>query len=337
MKMKRIFYLLVFAMLALLITACSTPFTASSNNDAQKLELFKGTKALTLSFMKNLPPYVVYSPEPGSSSPFRAGVQVENVGSDDINTGFIILSVEDGYVKINRWDTEYDVTQIGAVGQRAVFKLPGRTQFNPVGGKELFVIDLEALYIGDQATKHTSPITFTACYDYTTKFSDEVCINTDIYDLKPTEKVCEVRDFSVSGGQGAPVEVVRVEQDMMASENSATPHFVIYITNSGGGEVIDKTKTADACSAAPVSYDDFNVVDIEEVRVSSYSTLNGQMECNPMKIKLRDGSGKTRCSIKSGLLSSSEAQSFVTPFYVQLGYGYTQSISTEVSIENILA
>lgn len=321
------------AAVLLLLSACN--FTGQ--RDTRLFEQFKGTQALTFNFIKGLPPDEVYAPVEGQKTPFRAAVEIQNQGSQDIKSGYFVLSVEKNYMEISKWETESGTTPVGAGGERLLFSIEGKSQSNPVGGRDLLSVNLVALPLDKQSTQHKSLISLTSCYDYITELSKDVCIDTDIYNLRSDEKPCVASDIGVSGGQGAPVEVTKIEQKMLPSENSVMPQFIITVRNSGSGEVVDKDKIDEACSASPLDYDDVDVIDVEEVKFSRFSTTNGQIECVPAKIKLKSAEGKLRCTLKPGILSSSEAESYTTPLYIKLAYGYTQSLSKEITVKNILA
>ena len=41
-----------------------------------------------------------------------------------------------------------------------------------------------------------------------------VCIDPDPYSVVQEQKVCNIGDVSVSGGQGAPIAVTRIEEEV---------------------------------------------------------------------------------------------------------------------------
>jgi hypothetical protein len=311
--------------------------TGLGNNNKNYLDTFTGTEGVFMSFMPGMPAEEMYAPEPGKTFPFKAGINVENRGSKDIKAGFLVLSAEKDYMRISDWDTETEVTSIGAAGERAVFSIKGRSSENPLAMNELFTVNLEALEIDKQSTSHTSSLTVTSCYDYETELSKDVCINPDVYGVNPSQNVCTVGDVSVSGGQGAPVEVSLIESKMIAAKDSITPQFIIHIRNSGGGSVIDKDKISDACSSAPLGYDSYDIVDIDEIKFSGFSTKSGNIDCYPKRIKMKEGEGTVRCTLGEGLLNANTVSSYTTSLYIKLSYGYTQSISKQVLLKNIMS
>ncbi|MCX6707528.1 MAG: hypothetical protein NT001_05315, partial [Candidatus Woesearchaeota archaeon] len=254
---------------------------------------------------------------PGKTTPFQAGIEISNKGAKDIKGGFLVLSVEKDYLKISSWNVESKVTQIGAAGERMLFSINGMTSVNPVALTDLYTANLEALPIDTQTTHHVSAITLTSCYDYETELSRDVCINTDVYNVNPNEKVCTVSDIDISGGQGAPVEVIKIEEKMMLAEGSAVPQFIIHVRNAATGSVVDKAKISEACSSSPLGYENYDLIDIDEVKFSGYSSSIGSIECSPKRIKLKDGEGTARCSLKQGLLNTINTISYTTPLYIK--------------------
>ncbi|MBD3313429.1 hypothetical protein GF345_03220 [Candidatus Woesearchaeota archaeon] len=298
---------------------------------------FRGTTALTMSFIKGLPPDEVYSPLEGELMPFQAAIEMHNQGAHDIEGGFLVFAVDEPFLRITGWDRESEVTPIGASGERIRFSLQGRSDIDPFGQNDLITVNLLPLSIGEQRVQHRSSIVATVCYPYRTELSRDVCIDTDIYGIRPTEKTCEAQDVSVSGGQGAPVEVTLIEVKMLPGENYVSPQFIIHVKNSGGGQVIDPDAVSDACSSLPLTFDNVDVIDIDEVSFSRFSSRRGQIECFPETIKLRNGQGNTRCQLRPGLMDAENIINYRTPLYIELSYGYYHTLSKEIVIRNILA
>lgn len=331
MAKPAIVMIIVIIMITMLFSGCSM-FSGKNQN---YLDVFTGTEGLSMNFVKGMPPDEVYAPEPGKTMPFQAGIELANKGSKDIKGGFLVLSVEKDYLKISSWDIESEATQIGAAGERMLFSIDGRTSINPIPLTRIYTANLEALPIDKQTTHHVSAITLTSCYSYETELSKDVCINTDVYNTKPNEKVCTVGDISVSGGQGAPVEVTKIEEKMVLAGGSAVPQFIIHVRNAGTGSVVDKGKISEACSSSSLGYENYDTIDVDEVKFSGYSSKTGGIECSSNKIKMKNSEGTARCSLKQGNLDTANTMTYTTPLYIKLSYGYTQSISKEVDIKNL--
>ena len=328
--------ILIISSILMLFSGCSIP-GFGSGGDEKRLTEFAGTQGLSMGFMDGLPPPEVYAPEQGSRTPFKAGLNIRNLGAYDINAGYLVLGLERDYMVSKGWESDSKSIQIGAAGEKVLFSLDGRSQTNPAGDEALLISNLEALPLDPQSTKHRTSISATACYEYSTEFYDEVCIDTDIYGTSPTEKTCQVQDLNPSGGQGAPVEITKVEEKIQVSGGYVKPQFIIHVRNSGQGQVLDKGMAKEACSSAALGYEHMNTVDVEEVRFSRFKKTQGDIECYPETIRIEGGAGKTRCTLKSGLLSSSDTSTFSTPLYIDIGYDYTFTISKELTIKNMMA
>ncbi|MCX8147330.1 MAG: hypothetical protein N3D84_02590 [Candidatus Woesearchaeota archaeon] len=293
-----------------------------------------GLQSFSLTFLPGMPPDEIYAPEKDIKSPFQIGLSISNNGAYDIKEGFLALAFERDYVRIKRWNVESNVTPIGASGERTFFSLKGRSQADPYGEQKVILIDAEALPIEKQLSQHQLVFSLTSCYKYETEASKDACLDT-IIGPTTTKKICTVSDLQFSGGQGAPVEVTKVEEKIIQDENSIRPQFIIHIKNSGSGEVVDKDKISDACSSIQLNYDSFNIVSLDEVKFSRYSKSNGAIECSPEKIKLKEGEGTTRCLLKAGLIKPGD-ESFVAPLTIKLSYGYTQSYSKQMVIKRAI-
>ncbi len=329
----RAYSLIAVLIIIMLLSGCS--LISSGSGDSRGISEFRGTQGLSMSFMAGAPQSEIYAPEQGSTTPFKAGIQLQNKGAYDIISGYLVFGLERDYLRIRGLDS--DTTQVGAAGEKAIFSLNGRSQTSPYGEENIVIASMEALPLEPQSSQHRSTISATACYEYRTEFSEEVCVDTDVYNTRPSEKTCTVSDISSSGGQGAPVEVFKVEENIQLSEGSVRPQFLIHVRNAGKGRVFDKELVREMCSAGPVSYEDLNVVDVEEVRFSTFKKTDGEIKCYPERIKLRAGEGKTRCTLEPGKISDSETTTYTTPLFISLSYGYTETISKDIIIRNIMA
>ncbi len=70
----------------------------------------------------------------------------------------------------------------------------------------------------------------------------ELCVDTDVYGLRPGEKACNSKDLAFNEGQGGPVAVTNIETKMLldSDEDKVKPQLIIHIENKGNGEVISK-------------------------------------------------------------------------------------------------
>lgn len=277
-----------------------------------EVNVHKGTDALEMEFLKENPPREVYEDQI-----FKAVVFLKNDGAFDITNGYLLIGLEKDYMELLY---KYD--------QRIDLKLDGKSIQTPVGEEKIEEFVLKAKKIDPQTEEHESSIYITSCYEYRTELSETVCIDTDIYNVKPIEKACEVKDTSLSS-QGAPVAITRIENRISPSESGdiIIPQFVIYIQNKGRGEVIDKDKIEEVCSSEPLSSEDINTL-----KIGAY--LSGiPLECKPRELKLKKKQDKIICTLREGI--KKEEPAFTTLLSVILDYGYTQTISKRVTIKKI--
>jgi len=284
----------------------------------------KGTDGLKMEFIDEFPPKTVFE-----ASRIILGVQLENEGATDIESGIVTASLEQDYMRLLQWNRD-----IGLRTSRvntAVFDLDGKRIGNPVGGKLVATADISTLVLERQTETHTSTIVVTACYAYQSIFQDSVCIDTNIFGTDAREKICEVKDLS-SGGQGGPVGIKKVEISMLphSDREKVIPQFTFHIVNGGGGEIVDPGQLESVCSSAALDRDTFNKVKVNAVLGDQRLTCNlkeGEFFLLPKR--------KTfSCRLIEGL--SKRRGSYIAPLIVTLDYGYTQSISKKVEIRRIV-
>ena len=329
MKPKTI---LTTCMILIVLTGC---INLNPKKTTTTSSLFKGTKGLEMSFVKNAPPSRVFaSAGEDFKGQFKAIVNIKNKGAYDVgfneegeeskNNGILVLTPESGYVDIINVD---EIPNIESAG----FSIRGRSLSNDVGDEINLYSTLEARELISLSALHSSSIFATICYPYQTKVSTSVCIDPDIYDLGPVKKACDGKDLSFSGGQGAPVVVTNVEVRMAPKDESVTPQFLIHIENKGNGEIVRKEKYVTACERKiSPGKDYFNVVNIE-AKLSG-KTLDCDEQGDNEKIVILDGKkGIVKCSLKDW--ESEDKNSYVAPLIIVLDYGYTKTISKSFNIE----
>ncbi|MEK6867776.1 MAG: hypothetical protein AABX98_03045 [Nanoarchaeota archaeon] len=238
------------------------------------------------------------------------------------------------------------------------FSLEGKSIFNYQGGIMTLSYPAKAKSAGTMSEKHDIDFVATACYEYTTKWNQDVCIDTDVNKMNIFPGACEATDISLSG-QGAPLVITRIESTMLPTGTGyIRPMFTIYVDNSGNGKVINKEKIQHACTATGLESRDYNMVFLKSFMLSSeelsytfngYDTDTGKelnpddedlIQCSPNPLILEnDGEDYIRCIVTEDLewdqFSMNQAP-YSTQLSVQFDYGYTLSKSQEMTIEKIL-
>ena len=309
--MRKNVILLVIVML--LLAGCEGKFDlsklkfGSEESSAFEVDYHKGTEGLKMNFRKNLPPKEIYIDDK-----FQLGLELRNKGTWPIRNGKLYVS---GYTEEMVMDSIEET-----------FSLAAKDENNPEGGYE--IIDFTGTNYGLPSTKKSLFI-INACYGYKTEASVTICIDPDVRSKKLVKSACNVETVSVSGGQGAPVAVTKVEPRVIPSMDKVYAMKIdIYVKNVGRGVVRNNSN----CGGYPV-------VNIEEVTVSDYSTKNRNsiISCQTPNDKeegkilvLEPGKdNKITCTISL----NRELGSFVTPLTVTMNYMYAEVLESSILVK----
>ena len=278
-------------------------------------DVHKGTQGLVIDILQNSPPPEVYEGEN-----FKIVMRLINKGAYPITNGILLLTTEKDFIDLKKGSEQIN------------FKLKGKDPYNVWDDEKIESYDLYAKGLDEMSEKHESVMFLTACYDYETIASFDICIDTNPYNKKNTEPVCKVATLS-SSGQGAPIAVTNVEQDISEETNYIRPMFNIYIQNKGQGDVITPGSESSVCSSTPIDKKVFNTLELKEVEFSNYKKSHGDIECSPKVIKLDEDGAIVRCIVNSGLISKNEP-SYLTTLKISLKYGYTTTEVINLDIKN---
>jgi hypothetical protein len=266
-----------------------------------------GTSGLMLSFMDGVPPDKILA-----SSSLNVMIQINNKGA---------FNIEDASLYLSGYDKRYF---FGQDQMSKVFSIEGRSQYNPDGDiKDIIEFkDDQIENVPKEIDSFQQTIKATACYYYETSANPEICINPNQYSATSTEDVCQINAVSLNNGQGAPIEVTKVEEELMDQKVV----LKIYVRNSGGGTpfVADKAN----CHTS-LKFNEIDMIQLKEVGFSNYDLTSS---CRPNPLRLSSGTGFFVCSKDLGELGKN---SFVTPLKIRLGYNYRESITKTVDIINI--
>ena len=272
-------------------------------------EIHIGTQGLVMSFVDKAPPDVLYP-----DRPFQIAIDFQNKGATDIASGMYVIGVEDEFVQLQ-------------TANKLGLRLRGKSLFSTEGDRTIQTHTAFTTTLPEESQSRTTTVRVTACYDYQTQASADVCIDTDPLNLRLGKKPCSVSPVGLGGGQGAPVAVTRVVPDMLLTDdkNVVRPAFDISLANVGNGQVFAKSRVQAACSGGHLSADDFNTV-----RVTA--SLGGLMlACEPDHVVLGSDT-MVRCT--SGGIST-DMGTYSTQLQITLDYGYTLSMSKELLLKRI--
>lgn len=276
-------------------------------------EIEKGSNGLIIEFLEGAPPEEVLE-----NAVLQSGIRLSNQGTNEVKRGYLLLGYEKEYISLYSW-------QGGGANDKITISLKGKSLTLPEGEEGVYLANMEVKDIGPQREKADTTIYATTCYDYQTKAHATMCIDTDVYNLKQTEKACSASDMSLTD-QGAPVAVKRIESRMIVSKEGdiVKPQFIIHFGNVGDGTITAAGRADIACSAQPLSKDDINTIKVSAVLSESV------LSCKPEILKLRENSDYTTCTLELGIDQS--IPGYYAPLTITADYGYMETISKQVSI-----
>jgi len=298
-------------------------FGCSQKTGETNVDYRKGTEGIVMNFMEDMPPTQMYD-----NMPIELVVELRNKGAypqPNPVTGWAINVINPntkgvGTLYLSGFENKL-IT--GMPKQIHIPELEGKNPYNLEGGFNTVsfrgnIINFDSRDIDN----YNANFLVTSCYNYETLASETVCIDPEPYSTKQKTRVCTIPpSYSLSGGQGAPVAVTKVEEIVLSNKIQ----FKIYIKNLGNGKVIDKNRLNIDC---PYSLDYTNLDKVYvSGKVSSYS-----LSCRPNNpIMLINGVGSVICTIPKPAMSKS---AYTTPLQIKLEYGYTSSIQRGVEILN---
>lgn len=321
---------LALILIILMVVGCKMRSPAEAERIVE--DIHKGTQGLVMSFAKGMPPDKIYD-----TSTLDLLIELRNKGTSDLegtgpNKGCMLYL--SGYDKsIILFDKE----------EYPCGNLDGRSVFNPEGGMGAVEFNADTIILPYGVDSYEPNLLITACYKYKTVATPVVCVDPHLYEISPVQRACAVSDVSMSGGQGAPVAVDRVDVDMMKNDVL----FKIHISNKGRPTVTKKgllgrrTTTSgragivldDSVSPAydcpyRLDYDDYNIV---TYRVDA-GTIS-LVECTPRiqgtnKVRLIDNKATIYCKFDISALETATQ----IPLTIELYYGYMDYISKKVEI-----
>ena len=315
---KELILILGFVFL-LVLSGCKGSSSGKSITDE---DVRKGFDGLAMAFIKNAPPDKVFE-----QSIFPIGINLKNKGASNIEKGFFVMGFEKEYAD--------------AAGREAkeTFDIKGKSIFNLNGDDEFITLNAEAKKVGSQSETHPSTIFATACYPYRTILGTSVCIDTDLFGKQLRKKACLAKDLLFDKGQGGPVAITKIEVRMLPDSdndpNKIIPHFIIYLENKGNGEVIAEDKIEDVCSKKPLGFKDFNRVTVKAFLSDKELNCNSG-ETEKAEGRLREKKDIVRCAFPRGEGIESNRDAFTSPLKIEIDYGYTFTISKDITIEKIL-
>ncbi len=284
--------------------------TQTKGQQAFAPEFRVGSQGLMMGFAQNLPPLRLFS---GEELPVV--LQLENRGTTTI-----------GGPGDRIYFTGFDPTIIAGISPAGeqIPLLEGRTQFVTQGGFDTVSVKATTRILKD---RYPFRLLATACYEYETVASANVCIDPNPYSPVVQQKVCAPVNVPLGGGQGAPVSVTLVETDASPGKT----RFQIHIQNVGGGEVF-RSGGGSLNHCAPTSpglgYDEIDYAELADVSVSGQSIRGSCRPLDAGHVRFTNGQAMVYCEYNA----PSGQAAYVTPLTITVRYGYRQSLFQNIEI-----
>lgn len=271
--------------------------------------VYKGTQGLDMKFLEGLPAPRIYD-----AAEIDILAELKNEGTSD-------LSGTNCYAHLSGFD---DSIIIGIDQEKYCGSgLFGKSRVYPEGGLDTVEFKTDNIKLPTGVDSLSQKFILTACYDYETLASPVVCIDPGQYKIRAIEEACTVRDVSLSGGQGAPVEVSKVGVDMLGEDMVG---YRIHIKNVGQGTVLRRgvSLSGRGGNSCPynLEYDDYHIVDYD-VQMSG-GTLD---TCVPEQARIVNNQAQVFCKFRIR-----GEQPYTTPLQIRLRYSYMDSVSKTVEI-----
>jgi len=295
--------------LLVLIAGCTTGIT--QNNIPN--DFHTGTQGIVLNIVQNAPPSKIYK-----GDHLTVSVELFNKGAYPASGNF------QGKLEISGFDTSA-INGAWDNGNEMPADLRGKSMYDPAGGYDIMSYDADSVSVPFNADSYPADLIVHSCYRYETQASPLVCIDPQPYEAVSEAKVCQVGDISLSGGQGAPIAVTKIEEEVGAD----TIYFRIYIKNVGDGTVIN-----------PLSYNncpfDLKYEDLNKVTVNIRTSFDTGPRCTPAgtssdPVNLIDGQGVIFCSFRK----PNSVSAYQTPLSIDVDYAYSSSVTKHFEIINV--
>jgi hypothetical protein len=304
---------IVFLLIMLIFVGCSCNRKGQNINEINEA-YHSGTQGIEINFVNNAPPSRVYE-----GDTLDIAIELKNKGAYPQSETF------QGKLEISGFDPS-SISGSWDGGNSIPVDLEGRSQYNPEGGYDVMVYkERSGVHVPFDADYYEPNILVHACYKYKTVADPMVCIDPDPNEIVEERKVCEVGDVSIGGGQGAPIAVTKVEEDV----GSDKIYFRVYISNVGGGSVM----LPGSYSSCPY---DVDLEDLDKVVADIKLPYDASPDCSPSgtssdPIRLVDGRGFIFCKFSKPATDSA----YTTSLNIELDYTYSTYASRQIRIVNI--
>ncbi len=302
-KMRVLFILNALLIFIFAIAGCGTSGGGSGENQGD-FQPHVGYESLDMQFSSGSPPTTIYS----NQRTIPMLLELRNKGAYEMTGGTIYLS---GFDKsILHLDKE----------SFSVGKLDPVTTINQEGGFRIENIVITSITMPEGLDRYTPTLMLTACYPYKTEASVMICVDPEPYKGVAADKTCRPGVVSVGAGQGAPIAIASIDQEIIPKEKML---FRIRLVNSGGGDVVTTT----TCNR-PLEYNEVDIMPVNagNIKISGLSVNTVQ----PTELKFTNNAATIY--VESSIPST--GTEYLAAMSVNLQYFYRKTYSRRLEIRN---
>jgi hypothetical protein len=258
-------------------------------------------------------------------NPGELFVELRNTGAWNIEDGFYTW-IDDPFLKL-------------LSARQSNFSIVGKSQYNPVGGFTASTrLKFESLDLPQQLESYSSSLIFQACYPYRTWASVPVCVDPDVRGFSKN-KPCKAEPVVLTGGQGAPVAITRVETVMVPTpDGKVRPSFAVFVQNLGYGSVVRESDVELACRSGK---------EMGREKLLPFADVYVELQEQPLKcMPVEKGTEKSITRIEAGvettfvcsdpdMIYDMSAGTFSTVLTIELRYGYVNVAMFPVKVSQL--
>jgi hypothetical protein len=202
-----------------------------------------------------------------------------------------------------------------------IMSIEPKNEFDPNGDfAQIYTIAANGVRLPNNREKFSQSIQVTACYEYETLASAEVCVDPDPMNRRIDNKVCQL-NAQAPGGQGHPVVITGIQPFV----NSQDIRFQIRIANSGQGQIYDKRVSFGQC-ASGLNFDQVDLVYVRSVRLAGRA-----LTCEPLNpVRLLNGVGTINCICRNCIDPMQGA--YRSLLEMDIIYNYRQSMTQQINL-----
>jgi len=306
-------YILSILVLSLIVfSSCSD--TGSTGQQSSTTQLFRGTQGVKFSFLDNLPPSKIYLTD--GTYNFDVNVEIRNYGTYEIQPGELFFS----FSGLDNNIVSYPTNTLGITR-----KLDAKTNYMPEGGFLIEALGELSPNRNEIGSEYNPTLVLSAFYKYETRATVPICVDPKAYDPRATGKACTAGDVTLSGGQGAPVAVTKVEQ--VSSPDKLI--LKIYFSNVGGGDLFN----IESGVGQTINNAAENGINLQnQNKLTATVKLGSQtLTCQPTNTAFRV-SDILYCTYN---IDSNTVEAYSTVLDITASYGYKETIRKQLNIINL--